>query len=994
MICGQIDFPDKLIRAMREQKLVVFAGAGVSMGEPARLPSFRELAEQLADGTGRTPYEPLDRFLGELQHQGTKLHERAATFLAREGLEPTPLHRDLLRLFKDSKAARIVTTNFDLLFEKAAQSLWGESPDVFRAPALPLGDDFNGIVYIHGSVQRPRELVLTDSDFGRAYLTKGWARQFLLDLFSTYTVLFVGYSHEDMVMHYLARALPPGDGNRFVLNSDDSNPVTWSSKGIELITFPKPQGKHDFSCLRDGIHKLANFACRSVIDWQRVIGELASKAPPPDQPSAQEETDLLKHAFSDEVKTRFFAERARHIEWLRWLGRHNLLEPLFHDAPLDAPSAILSRWLADEYIHQHANDCFALFEKRRLTLNPQFWSDVAKSLTRSEATITAEVFSKWISVLLDSAPSSASDFELHWLAEKAQSLGCHECSVALFTRSIRGKLSFRRGLVFSGEARPEPRVQINLSNDRHGWVQKEIWTNAISPHLDTVAQMAVSQLVPLLEQRHLTYVAWKQSHGSWDDDSFGRRAIERHEQNRYCDTLDIVIDAVRDSLEILAATQPAQFTAWTRLLLASRAPLLRRLGVHATGINNHNTATEKVALLMELELLFDPAVHHEVFTLLKKHYTHTSKAIRKKLVQAIEGITVPKEIEDSSLLGVQTRYRWLHWLTQSDPKCAIATEALRSLVAANPELNALSVEHADFTHWSDVTRHGPGSPWSVEQLLQRSPKEWLPELRAFKKIRFDGSDPYEFQQVIAEASKQDETWGIDLAKSLADEKHWESDVWSGLLRGWQQWPEDAETAKKRIQCLNHRELLAAKGREIADVLFGLWKDEPPKCVKELLPQTNEIARTLWPLIDRSHADLIGNNWLTTAINRPAGILAKYWLKCLAIAVQPVTEANQAPLDAFADIDVLLQDSSPAGGCARAFLASQFTYLHYLLIPALLIGFQFSPAEEGFEEWRSEVLVVEGLADQVAELEHIVGQPVGQVRVLGMVPDPHQNQPSP
>ena len=58
----------------------------------------------------------------------------------------------------------------------------------------------------------------------------------------------------------------------------------------------------------------------------------------------------------------------------------------------------------------------------------------------------------------------------------------------------------------------------------------------------------------------------------------------------------------------------------------------------------------------------------------------------------------------------------------------------------------------------------------------------------------------------------------------------------------------------------------------------------------------------------------------------------------------------------------------------------------LLIPALLIAFQFSPAEEGFEEWRPEVLVVEGLADQVAEVECIVGHPVGQVRVLGMVPD--------
>ena len=49
-------------------------------------------------------------------------------------------------------------------------------------------------------------------DFGRAYLTEGWARRFLVDLFRSFPVLFVGYSHNDIVMTYLARALPPSEG--------------------------------------------------------------------------------------------------------------------------------------------------------------------------------------------------------------------------------------------------------------------------------------------------------------------------------------------------------------------------------------------------------------------------------------------------------------------------------------------------------------------------------------------------------------------------------------------------------------------------------------------------------------------------------------------------------------------------------------------------------------------------------------------------------------
>ena len=69
-----IDFPIDLLNALRDGELVVFAGAGVSMGEPACLPNFKHLAQTIAregiqelqDG------EEIDRFLGRLQHDRGK----------------------------------------------------------------------------------------------------------------------------------------------------------------------------------------------------------------------------------------------------------------------------------------------------------------------------------------------------------------------------------------------------------------------------------------------------------------------------------------------------------------------------------------------------------------------------------------------------------------------------------------------------------------------------------------------------------------------------------------------------------------------------------------------------------------------------------------------------------------------------------------------------------------------------------------------------------
>ena len=75
MTISNIRFPDPLRAALRDGTLVVFAGAGVSMGKPACLPDFRTLAESIAEGTGerRRCNEPDDAFLGRLQHRGVRV---------------------------------------------------------------------------------------------------------------------------------------------------------------------------------------------------------------------------------------------------------------------------------------------------------------------------------------------------------------------------------------------------------------------------------------------------------------------------------------------------------------------------------------------------------------------------------------------------------------------------------------------------------------------------------------------------------------------------------------------------------------------------------------------------------------------------------------------------------------------------------------------------------------------------------------------------------
>ncbi|NBF08134.1 SIR2 family protein [Pseudomonas sp. Fl4BN1] len=209
-----LDFDNSILDALNRDRLVIFAGAGVSVGSPSNLANFWTLAEQIAHGTGKEPYVPLDRFLGELSHDGVTVHERAGKHLSPPESAPNALHHDLVRLFGKPDRVKIITTNYDLHFETAADTVFSSRPEIYAAPALRLGSDFSGIVHVHGALPKTRNLIMTDADFGRAYLTEGWAKQFLLDVFSHYTVLFIGYSHDDVVMNYLARALPSGRSER------------------------------------------------------------------------------------------------------------------------------------------------------------------------------------------------------------------------------------------------------------------------------------------------------------------------------------------------------------------------------------------------------------------------------------------------------------------------------------------------------------------------------------------------------------------------------------------------------------------------------------------------------------------------------------------------------------------------------------------------------------------------------------------------------------
>ncbi|MBI0170617.1 MULTISPECIES: SIR2 family protein [Bartonella] len=269
--------PDELLWERDEGKVVFFCGAGVSRAY-ANLPDFFGLANVVAKHLGigkdsdayrliHSAHEieknagisgliSADRIFGLLERdfRAGDIEEAVASALDPEKQyspkKPNYLeaHQILLDLATgvDGKV-RLVTTNFDRLFEQCRKGL-----KIWQPPKLPdpsRVDEMDGVVYLHGLATKDYKgaegdgFILSTSQFGKAYLAEGWATQFIRQILDNYTIVFVGYSADDPPVQYLLEALfkMKGTHNKiYAFQSDDGEDVInrWKFKGVMPICFP------------------------------------------------------------------------------------------------------------------------------------------------------------------------------------------------------------------------------------------------------------------------------------------------------------------------------------------------------------------------------------------------------------------------------------------------------------------------------------------------------------------------------------------------------------------------------------------------------------------------------------------------------------------------------------------------------------------------------------------------------------------------------------
>ncbi len=280
------DIPEALLEAHEDGKVVFFCGAGISY--PAKLPTFYGLVEavynELGEARDRAEAEALkaykyDTTLGLLERRlpNGRLRVREAIANALQpnlaGRKSTQTHEALLRLSKTrSGATRLITTNFDRVFEEVIETKKTNTP-THAAPLLPVPKNrWDGLIYLHGlldgtgSEANLNSLVATSGDFGLAYLIERWAARFVSELFRNYTVCFVGYSINDPILRYMMDALAAdsmmGENTRVAYafgnykpSKKDQTESEWATKNVVPILY-KNRSHHYY--LHETLHAWAN----------------------------------------------------------------------------------------------------------------------------------------------------------------------------------------------------------------------------------------------------------------------------------------------------------------------------------------------------------------------------------------------------------------------------------------------------------------------------------------------------------------------------------------------------------------------------------------------------------------------------------------------------------------------------------------------------------------------------------------------------------------
>ncbi len=920
-LTADVDIPESLLEAATNGDLVLFVGAGASYNAPSSLPLFSGLASRIGQ-LHDEPYhddDPADAYLGRLEDLHPAVREQVQRIIQPPTSAPNSTHEAIAQLAAACKQPKVVTTNFDEHITTAASALGCDIGEQYNAPAVPLGRSFRGLVHLHGAVSRDaRELVFTDADFGRAYLTEGWARRFVQDLFLNNTVLFIGYSHDDTVMKYLARGLPP-QTRRFAFTTE-TDTSKWANLGIGPILYP-PIDSH--AALPAALSAWAKYLDQGLLDQRQRIIDIITSGPP----KLPVDADYLSSALMQPIGVRTFTEYARGSDWLAWAESQQSFRSLFqvHETGSDHRRE-LSAWFVDNYLSE--SDHVEAGLRTLARLGPKGSLELADAIafgamrSRNNPTLVKKLSllgSNWI----DTSPALEMRNRTNFYDTELRGTELLPFFRALF--GTRLQLAESRPW-FSNEADEETQTPVAVTAE---WVGAQadiesLWAAAQykSPEFDYSLLQIAEQAV---RQRYELVAAFRND--AFDSLSFRRSAIEPHQQDRHRDEDSVIVDILRDTATKHLAEDPFTAQRW----LTSDIPILRRIGVHLITENPHTAPNGKLEVILNHSLLYSYDAKHEVFRLLHQIGPQLRDAERERLLSAIQLTPAGPHIDDDQQLRQRVVFDRLEWLARVVNDWPQLREAIADIRTDRPEIGTR--EHPDLDHYMSSGTWGGKLPWTVSEYLEMVDQEGalvaLEKLiqRDYSEREFEEPDWDSALNLLSQAVEARPTLAcqFEAAPSMSDSRS-NSQLLAATIRGLAKASLDDPVRSDAItiaQKYVSNEDLAAS---IASLVLAIMSAnlELPTVDRDAL---DSLAAELWNQHSETYEHPATDDWMSVGLNSWPGYLAQYWLERISRRINKDRPdvSSLSPEEAKA-IQLFLEAQGPAGHGPLAIICNHLYFL--------------------------------------------------------------------
>lgn len=920
-VAESLVIPGELERARVEEQLVIFAGAGVSMGPPANLPSFKELARQVAEP--KVPFEDhyedkLDRYLGRAQREGVNCQERARELLSDQGSH-TPLHEHLLGIFGAPDRVQIITTNFDSHFAAAAERVYpGFSIPQYVGPALPPGKAFQGIVRLHGALDNSfHSLVLTDADFADAYMAEGWAARFLVRMFDDRTVLFVGYSISDPLMQYLLHALPP-TGRWFALWHETEIP---DQPEFPVISVPFKTGSdgNKYSELNNGLKRWHWYVSAAASEHERELRTLLKDGPP----GSPLDADYVRERLLTDVGRQTFWRHAKGSGWFYWAVEEGFLDNLTDRADTNPGTAAWGQWCLTNHCDGNFPPLIRFLRGRPLTLQPMFLSALLGHLWRCEALPHNGVLRQLLALLINASNDALPDSHTwEWLMGRLLKAEYYTETLELLRAATRIRLqSIDRVFLNLEDAEGQPTEELpSLSNDvRTAATHAEV-SDFLNKHGEALAAARAEDVLTLGEQRLLEAYALldlsRPAVGNMDWLSFGRTSIQPSAQDRIPRAADVLIDMVRLVLDHWAKTDREELTSYGERRDSHPHRLFRRLALYAFSQAPVTQSQGIVARAIEQKWAGDLWIRPELYLVLKQHYPHVQEKMKAGFISALQDETWWPDWNEHT---EHARFSLAQKLARENPQSAITVAFASTERKQHPEwLEGDPDGYLSRTTvgWSGEER----SPIESATMVEWTPKDAVDNLLA--ELKRDGNEHlrYALRGALQQAVATNPHWGSEILPLLmtgdADSvKLANAIVWG--LRESEASTSERLTVLQSVASSNwSQDLIGPLGSLVDKWAHSLGKRESV----ELLGALDGAADVLFDRSRTEEPSIQGHGWLDRAINHPAGHATSAWFR---VATTRDWQGDQFLLtlddDEKARWNRVIQDDTVAGECSRPVL---------------------------------------------------------------------------